>query len=355
METETRMGSVVTGAILCGIKIQEVLMGWRNKKVLICGGAGMIGAHLARRLVKQGANVLVVDNLSSGSEKNIADIRKDIDFWGRDLRSVAICHLACKERDVVFQLAANMGGIGFITSIGADIMRDSALINLNTLEAARRCEVPLYFYSSSACIYPVYKQLDAEVRPLKETDAYPAEPDQFYGLEKLFTERLCEAYQKDYGMNIRVARFHNIFGACYTAFDKLKGKAPAHMIIKAIRHPKPSFVIWGDGKQTRSFCHIEDCIDGILRLMGSDYGKPVNIGSDRLISMTDLAKMAVDLTGKQVEFQYDLTKPQGVRGRNADLTLVRQTLNWEPRVSLEDGMSQVYQWAVEHYSELEGV
>jgi GDP-D-mannose 3',5'-epimerase len=330
-------------------------LGWNRKKVLVCGGAGMIGSHLARELIKRGARLTIADNLSSGSKKNIEDILNDVEFCQIDLKEVFSCLKMTKGKDCIFQLAANMGGIGYITAVGADIMRDSALINLNMLESARKQEVPHYFYSSSACVYPGYRQEAADVMPLKEEHAYPADPDQFYGWEKLFTEKVCEAYHKDYQMNIRVARFHNVYGTAYTAFDKQKAKAPCHLIIKAIRHPKPPFILWGDGKATRSFLYIDDCVAAVLRLMESNYDQPINIGSDRLISVDGLAKIIIRISGKDIVPKHDLSKPQGVRGRNADLTLVRKALRWEPKVSLEAGLAEVYHWAEEHFNELENI
>jgi GDP-D-mannose 3',5'-epimerase len=328
---------------------------WHDKKVLVAGGAGLIGSHLARTLLRNGARVCIADNLSSGSLKNIEDIKEKIDVQGVDLREENICTKLTKNVDYVFQLAANMGGIGYITQIGADIMRDNLLININMLHASYSNKVKGYFYSSSACVYPEYLQKNTGVTPLKEEDAIPADPDQFYGWEKLVTERLCEAYQKDYGMNIRVARFHNVFGEIYTAFDKQKGKAPCHLILKALKYPEQDFVIWGDGKQTRSFLYIDDCIEGVLTLMESNYTKPVNIGSDRLVTIDELAQIIINISGKDISIQHDLSKPQGVRGRNADLTLVKSVLGWEPKITLEEGLRRTYQWAVERVAELENI
>ncbi|MDD5648180.1 MAG: NAD-dependent epimerase/dehydratase family protein, partial [Dehalococcoidia bacterium] len=209
-------------------------MDWTNSKVLVAGGAGLIGSHMARTLLDRGARVRVADDLSSGSLNNIKDIKNKIDFHQIDLREKKNCLKMTKGIDYVFQFAANMGGIGYITSIGADIMRDNILINTNMLQSAYENKVGKYFYSSSACVYPEYLQKDAKVTPLKEDDAYPADPDQFYGWEKIFTEKLCEAYRTDYAMNIKIARFHNIYGEVYTAFDKQKGKAPCHLIMNAL-------------------------------------------------------------------------------------------------------------------------
>ena len=332
------------------------MINWHGKKVLVCGGAGFIGSHLSRKLIKEGADVRIIDDLSSGSQANVSDLVDSAEFLKYDLRSYVTCQRLFQIKpDVIFQLAANMGGIGWITSIGADIMHDSGLINIQMLELAHKHEIEHYFYSSSACIYPNYLQIFADVKPLAEVDAYPAEPDQFYGWEKLFTEKLCEAYQLDYGMNIKVARFHNIFGECFTSFDKDKGKAPAHMIIKAIKHPEPPFLMWGDGKQTRSFLYIDDCVNGILKLMNSDFDSPINIGSDYLVDMNSLAKLAIDFSGKEVDIIYDTSKPQGVRGRNADLELVEKELDWLPEISLEEGMKKTYEWAVKNYNKLENI
>ena len=330
-------------------------MDWSNTKVLVAGGAGLIGSHMARTLLGKGAKVRVADDLSSGSLNNIKDIKSRIDFHKIDLREKKNCLKMTGGMDCVFQFAANMGGIGYITSIGADIMRDSVLINTNMLQSACENKVGKYFYSSSACVYPEYLQKDAKVTPLKEADAYPADPDQFYGWEKIFTEKMCEAYRADYGMNIKIARFHNIYGEVYTAFDKQKGKAPCHLIMKALKYPEQDYVVWGDGKQTRSFLYIDDCIEGVLRLMDSDYNGSINIGSDRMVTIDELAEITIRISGKDIQIKHDLSRPQGVRGRNADLTLVKKVLNWEPSISLEEGMKRTYDWAKERFSELENI
>jgi len=325
---------------------------WDKKGVLVAGGAGLIGSYLARTLANKGAKVCVADNLSSGSLKNIEDIKNKVEFVSADLRKEANCVRLTKGMDFVFQVAANMGGIGYITAVGADIMHDNILINVNMLQASFENKIKEYFYSSSACVYPEYRQKDADVVPLKESDATPADPDQFYGWEKLATEKMCEAYQKDYGMNIRMARFHNVYGEVYTAFDKDKGKAPCHIIMKALRYPREEFVIWGDGKQTRSFLYIDDCVEGVLKLMESNYPKPVNIGSDRLVTIDELARIVIDISGKNITVKHDLSKPQGVRGRNADITLVKKEVGWEPKVSLEEGLKRTYEWAKARMDEL---
>src|SRR4030043_1470140 len=332
-----------------------MVINWAGKRVLVAGGAGLIGSHLARTLVNKGAKVSVADNLSSGSLKNIEDIKNKMKFVSSDLRKENNCAKLTKGRDYVFQLAANMGGIGYITAVGADIMHDNILINTNMLQASFENKVKGYFYSSSACVYPEYRQKDAAVTPLKESDAIPADPDQFYGWEKLITEKLCEAYQKDYGMNIRMARFHNVYGEVYTAFDKDKGKAPCHIILKALRYPEQEFIIWGDGKQTRSFLYIDDCIEGVLKLMESNYLKPVNIGSDRLVTIDELAQIVINISRKNITGKHDTSTPQGVRGRNADITLVRREGGGEPKISLEEGMRRTYEWAQQRLAKLENI
>ena len=328
---------------------------WKGKTVLVAGGAGMIGSHIARTLLNKGAEVCLADNLSSGSLKNIDDIRDDVNLEITDLSDPDTCMRLTKGKDCVFQFAANMGGIAWITNIGADIMRDSGLININMLDAAAKCQVERYFFSSSACIYPTGLQTTADVTPLKESDAFPADPNEFYGWEKLASEMLCEAYRQDYDLPVRIGRFHNIFGEAYTAFDPLKGKAPAHLIMKALRYPDEPFILWGDGEQTRSFLYVDDCVEGVLRLVESDYTQPINIGSDRLVTMNEMVDILREISGKPITVENDLTKPQGVRGRNADLTLVKEVLDWEPKVSLEEGLAKLYSWAGEHLAEIEEV
>ncbi len=295
----------------------------------------------------------VADNLSSGSIANLKDVSGDIEFFRADLRSYDQCRTCAIGKDAVFQLAADMGGISYITSVGAKIMVNSALININMLRVTK--DVEHYFYSSSACIYPTYLQRDPSSPSvnLKESDAYPADPNEPYGWEKLFSEVMYQCAQKEWHRNIRIARFHNIMGDGYTSYDKRKAKAPCTMILGAIRG---EIEIWGDGTQTRSFCYIEDCLDGILKLMDSDYQDPINIGTDRAVTMTELARLVVAASGKcLVKITYHPEKPVGVRGRNADLTLARKVLGWEPKVPLEAGLRQIYDWAVEHYDELEGI
>jgi nucleoside-diphosphate-sugar epimerase len=261
-----------------------------------------------------------------------------------DLRDPNNCNKVTKNIDLVFHLAANMGGIGFITKVGADILHDNALMNINMLEFSVKNNVERFFYSSSACVYPEELQITPNVNPLKESDAYPAHPDTYYGWEKLFGEILCEAFKKDYGLDVRIARFHNIYGPECT-YKGGREKAPAAICRKIAEQPDNGRIeIWGDGKQTRSFCYIDDCVEAIIMLMNSNFDKPLNIGSDRLVTIEELVDIVIKISGKKIKKYYNLDAPQGVRGRNADLTLVKKVLNWEPKISLEKGLERTYKW-----------
>jgi nucleoside-diphosphate-sugar epimerase len=247
--------------------------------------------------------------------------------------------------DEVYALAADMGGMGFISNHHAEILHNNALINLHSLEAARINGVQRYFFASSACIYPEYRQTETDAAPLKEADAYPADPQDAYGWEKLVTERLCRHYREDYGLETRIVRFHNIFGP-FGAWKDGREKAPAAMCRKiavARLTGNPIIEIWGDGQQTRSFCYVDDCIRGICALMRSDYPEPLNLGQDRMVTINQLADMVAAIAGVRIDKKH-VAGPQGVRGRNSDNTLVRQVLRWEPRVSLEEGLARTYAW-----------
>ena len=310
-----------------------------KERILVTGAGGFIGWHLARYLKKKGYWVRGVDIKDPEFQPSHAD-----EFLLLDLRMMANCEKACKGVDWVFNLAANMGGIGYITRVHAPVMWDNALININMIEAARKAGVKRYFFSSSACVYPVYRQKDTDVSGLKEQEAIPAEPDTPYGWEKLFTEILLLAYAQDFGMKIRIARFHNIYGPVGT-WKGGKEKAPAALCRKvAMADDLGEIVIWGDGKQTRSFCYIDDCVEGFYRLLLSNYNKPLNIGSDRMVTIDELADIIIEISQKKITRKYDPSKPQGVRGRNSDNTLMRKALNWEPKVELEEGLKITYEW-----------
>ena len=308
-------------------------------KILVTGAGGFIGHHLVKYLKKKGYWVRGVDIKNPEFEKTAAD-----DFKLLDLREFPNCLEACQGVDQVYQLAADMGGIGYITASHAEIFRNNALINLHMLEAARTRKVGNYLYTSSACIYPQYLQKNPKVKQLKEEDAYPADAEPGYGWEKLFSELACEYYLEDYGFKNHVVRFHNIFGPLGT-YQGGKEKAPAAICRKiALAKDNETIEVWGDGKQTRSFCYIDDCIEGLYRLMQSDYQKPINLGQDRLISIDELVDIVTKISGKKIIKRYELTKPQGVRGRNSDNAKLRQVLSWEPQISLEEGLEKTYKW-----------
>jgi len=310
------------------------------ERILVAGGGGFIGSHLARYLYQLGHFVRVVDiKFDDYIEDEYCNEKVRL-----DLREQKCCLEATHGIDKVYSLAANMGGIGFITSVSADVMHDNVLINTHILEASVLNGVKRFLFSSSACVYPNYRQTKPEVESLGENDALPADPNEAYGWEKLFTEEMIKAYQKDHGLDARIARYHNIYGPEGT-FRGGREKAPAALCRKVAEALDPgAIIVWGDGKATRSFCYIDDCVKATVMLMESDYDKPINIGSDRLVSVDELADIIFKISGKKLTKNYDLSAPEGVRGRNADLTVVKRVLGWKPQISLEEGLRETYHW-----------
>lgn len=308
-------------------------------RMLVTGGKGFIGSHLVNFLKDKGHWVRNVDI----HQDAYLTTRED-DFKCYDLTNPIQAIQATDKIDWVFNLAANMGGIGFITKVKADVMRDNIRINTNILDACRINKVKRVFFSSSACVYPQNLQLNPEVKPLRESDAFPAYPDSAYGWEKLFAELMMQAYQEDYGLEIRIARFHNIYGN-HGTYKGGREKAPAALCRKvAMAKNGDSIEIWGDGKQTRSFLYVDDALEAIYKLMQSDYTEPLNIGSDELITIDELADVIIQISGKQIHKHYDLSKPQGVRGRNADLTRIWKVLGWKRKISYKEGLTRTYNW-----------
>ena len=319
----------------------------QQKRILIAGGGGFIGGHLAGSLLAKGHQVVV------------ADI-KSLDQWYQvhgeaenhvlNLEEKQACYEVMGGCDEVYNLACNMGGMGFI-EFNRALCMISVLINTHLLMGARDLGVKGFFYASSACVYPDYRQDDADVMALKESDAYPAQPEDGYGWEKLFSERMCRNFHEDFGLNVRVFRFHNVYGPFGTWVGG-REKAPAALcrkVIEAADTGNHEIEIWGDGEQTRSIMYIDDCVGGMARLMGSGHSEPLNLGRAELVSINGLLEIIEGIAGITLNRNYDLSKPQGVRGRNSDNTLIRETLGWEPEVNLATGLEKTYHWIKEQY------
>jgi nucleoside-diphosphate-sugar epimerase len=311
----------------------------KSKRILVTGAGGFIGHHLVKRLKAEGYWVRGVDIKYPEFEPSPAD-----EFELLDLRKWDNCLIATRGIDEVYHLAADMGGIGYITTYHADVARNNILINAHMLEASRINGVKKFLFTSSACVYPRYRQNTPDVSPLKEEDAYPADPEPGYGWEKLFTEELCRYYWQDYKFETRIARLHNVYGPLAT-YEGGREKAPAAICRKiALAKDGDEVEVWGDGNQTRSFLYIDDCIEGLIRIMASEYREPLNLGSDRLVTINELVDIVAKIAGKNIKKKHDLTKPQGVRGRNSDNTRLRQVLGWEPQIPLEVGLEKTYKW-----------
>jgi GDP-D-mannose 3', 5'-epimerase len=308
-------------------------------RALVTGAGGFIGHHLVGHLVRKGYDFLGVDVKEPEYERSRAP-----EFKILDLRRMDHAIPAMRGVEEVYHLAADMGGIGYITTFHADIARNNGLININVLEAARLAGVKRFLFSSSACIYPQYLQRIPDVSPLKEENAYPADPEEGYGWEKLFMEKLCQYYREDHGLETRIVRFHNVYGPLGT-YEGGREKAPAAICRKvATAGDGDEVEIWGDGDQTRSFMYVDDCVEGIYRIMRSAHHDPLNLGTDELVTINQLVDLVAQIAGKDCRKRHDVSKPQGVRGRNSDNTKLREVLNWEPRMPLREGLVPTYRW-----------
>ena len=316
----------------------------KNKKILIVGAGGFIGGHLVKRLLNDGNSVVASD--IKPKEFWFQDFEEAKNFYKMDMKDISNCREVTQGIDYVFNMACNMGGMGFIENNKAECMQ-SVLINTNLLIACKEDGVEKYFFSSSACAYNTTKQQDVFIEGLKEKDAYPADPEDGYGWEKLFSERMCRHFMEDYGIKVRVARYHNIYGP-YGTYDGGREKAPAALcrkVLKAKKNNDNRIEVWGDGKQTRTFLYIDDCVEGTLRLFESDYSSPVNIGSDEQVSINQMIEIIEKISNlKKLERIYQLDKPKGVRGRSSNNDLVKKVLDWSYNIKLKDGLTKTYNW-----------
>jgi len=310
-----------------------------GKSAVVAGAGGFIGHHLVKFLKAEGYRVRGVDVKLPAYEQTWAD-----EFEQLDLRVWANCLRATREIDEVYQLAADMGGMGYISIHRADIALNNVLINAHMLEAARQNKVSRFFFASSACVYPIYRQDTPEVEGLREEDAYPADPEEGYGLEKLYSEKLCQYFLDEGKLLTRVARFHNVYGPLGT-YDGGREKAPAAICRKvALARDGEAIEVWGDGRQSRSFLYVDDCVEGIYRIVQSDHPKPLNLGSDERVTIDELVDLVARIAGKTVGKRHRLDAPQGVRGRNSDNSRLGEVLGWLPRTSLQDGLAPTYSW-----------
>ncbi len=310
--------------------------------ILVAGAGGFIGGELVKTLLAQGCSVRAVDKKPQWQWYQRFEQAENLTF---NLEEKDSCIEAVNGCDVVYNLAADMGGMGFI-ELNKGLCMLSVLINTHLLLASRQCGARRYFYASSACVYASHKQKETNNPGLKEEDAYPADPEDGYGWEKLFSERMCRHFREDFGLETRIARFHNVYGP-YGTFDGGREKAPAAICRKVIQAKKSGaneIEIWGDGQQTRSFMFIDDCIKGILLLMDSDVVEPINLGSSEMVTINQLVDIVEEIAGVKLERRYNLNAPKGVRGRSSDNTLIRQRLGWEPSVPLREGIAQTYAW-----------
>ena len=315
----------------------------KNKTILVVGAGGFIGGHMVKRFIDNGNKVIASD--IKPKEYWFQDFEKSNNYYATDMKDMSNCMKVAKGVDYVFNMACNMGGMGFIENNRAECMQ-SVLINTNLLIACKEHEIKKYFFSSSACAYNISKQQNTFIEGLKEEDAYPADPEDGYGWEKLFSERMCRHFFEDYGLDVKVARYHNIYGP-HGTYDGGREKAPAALcrkIIYSILNNENTIDVWGDGEQTRSFLYIDDCVEATLKLFDSKYHGPINIGSEEKVSINEMIDKIEIISNKKFERNYQLDKPKGVRGRNSNNDLIRKQLNWDPKFKLHQGLEKTYKW-----------